>query len=205
MNPQHAVPMHMPNGPMHPGMKNVQPQFTPVEVIDPHVLKQQKAKHKPVPAQYVTDSDSSLDGSSDTSFSAESIDGFDVVSRSRSRSRGKKRATEHGILRDLSRGRAPQVYHEKSTRGRVHPDIDRPPLGKYSGRSPHKQSPRSSHGSLPPQQINIEVNAAPPSTKEQTLKGDRNNAGGRDQDRTREQSPRPHDRHRHDRFHNFER
>jgi hypothetical protein len=190
---------------MHPGMKNAQPQFNPVEV-PPHILKQQKAKHKPVPGQYASDSDSGFDSLSDASFSAaDSVDGFKVVSHSRSRSRGKTRPAQQGISRDPSRGRAPQVYHEKTTRGRVHPDTDRPPLGKYSDKSPHKQSPRTSHGSLPPQQINIEVNTAPPPTKEQTLKGDRNNVRGRDQERVWEQSPRPHDRHRHDRSHNFER
>ncbi|KAF2659661.1 hypothetical protein K491DRAFT_151773 [Lophiostoma macrostomum CBS 122681] len=203
--PQHTMPTHIPSGAMHPGMQNVQPQFVPVENLNPHVLKQQKAKQKSVPAQYVSDSESSSDSLSDASYSAESMDGFNVVNRSRSRSQGKKKTAEYGILRDPSRGRTQQAYNEKSSHGRVQSEVGRPPLGKYNGKSSQNQSPRSSHSNLPPQQIHIEVNTASTS-KDQAEKGPRNNARGRAQERTREQSsPRPHERHHHNRSHDFER
>lgn len=161
MNPhqQQGMPMPMPKGPMHPGLQNFQPQ--PIEVINPQLLKQQKAKPKVVPGQYRSDreSDSDSEVSSIISFSADSSDGYNVV---RGRSRSQRRSQ--------SRGRAPQIHQETNPRGRGRSGHDRPPMGKYTNSSPKS---KASQPNVQPQQIHIEVNTAAGPTKDHASKKNR--------------------------------
>jgi len=177
----------------------------PVEILDPRVLKNQKAKPVNVPGHYQSETDSETDSDSDSdsdssgmhSFSAESVEG-DVLnlvnSRSRSVSRGSKKSRDQSRHRSQSRGgRVTKGYKEKGPRGNARVLFNPPPIGVHSGRSIKGHSPTSSNSHLPPpQQIHIQVNTAPPNTMDNDREHERERTGSHSQ-------PHAGDRHQHQR------